>query len=331
MSEMITPLTLIQKNLNHISNRLFDFIVIIILSLLAANSHSYLQTWQRPFRLDDPDISYNNQPNIVSSLMLSLVSILIPLIAISLILGTMALFNWKRKASSSSSSTPKPRTLLWMYYAFFTGFAISLLLTEVSTTIIKHQVGRLRPDFLDRCQPKFNSNTNQSIATIINADFQITPIVTTIFYNQSICTGDASLIAEGRLSFPSGHSSVAFSGLGFFGLSLFTIIKPTSITYKKLTFLTGNAVRLFCLFGCLMSAGYIAMTRVDQNVHNPTDVIAGGLLGFGFALLTWYLYIVKEIQLVNRTERRNEVYERVCERITMMENGMIERSSFHGL
>ncbi|KAH9072094.1 lipid phosphate phosphatase 1 [Lactarius deliciosus] len=69
------------------------------------------------------------------------------------------------------------------------GKALSLLTTEA----LKNRVGRLRPDFLARCQWDAS---------------------------QHICTGKFDDIIDGRKSFPSGHSSTAFVGMTFTALFL---------------------------------------------------------------------------------------------------------------
>ena len=57
---------------------------------------------------------------------------------------------------------------------------------------VKVCVGRLRPDFLARCVPVAKA-----------------------------CTGDPHDVMEGRKSFPSGHTALAFAGLGYLSLCLY--------------------------------------------------------------------------------------------------------------
>ena len=66
------------------------------------------------------------------------------------------------------------------------GLLSSVAVAFLLTCVIKARVGRLRPDFLARCKLEHGA-----------------------------CTGLAAVVAEGRRSFPSGHSSLCFSGLGF--------------------------------------------------------------------------------------------------------------------
>lgn len=75
------------------------------------------------------------------------------------------------------------------------GLGLSLSSAMLATNMIKNIIGRLRPDFLQRCNP-------------------ITGSVLTV------CTGNARLIAEGRRSFPSGHTSLSFASLGYISIFL---------------------------------------------------------------------------------------------------------------
>lgn len=77
-----------------------------------------------------------------------------------------------------------------------------MVLTVFITDIIKNAVGRPRPDLISRCKPASGSSGNQ-LVTI------------------AICTQtDTHMLQDGWRSFPSGHSSFAFSGLGFLALFL---------------------------------------------------------------------------------------------------------------
>lgn len=93
------------------------------------------------------------------------------------------------------------------------GLAISLLLTSFLTDIVKNSVGRPRPDLIARCKPR-DDTPKHSLVTI------------------DICTQTHHhRLHDGWRSFPSGHSSFAFSGLGY--LALYTpALHPTSQSTK---------------------------------------------------------------------------------------------------
>ena len=81
-------------------------------------------------------------------------------------------------------------------------FAISLVLTSFLTDIVKKAVGRPRPDLLDRCHPTGGTKEN-------------------VLVNIEVCTAEEGhKLQDGWRSFPSGHSSFSFAGLGFLALFL---------------------------------------------------------------------------------------------------------------
>ena len=80
------------------------------------------------------------------------------------------------------------------------GLAISVMLTVFLTDVVKNSVGRPRPDLIARCKPK-KDTPEHALVTI------------------DVCTEtDHHVLHDGWRSFPSGHSSLAFSGLGFSAL-----------------------------------------------------------------------------------------------------------------
>ncbi|KAI1565209.1 DltE, Short-chain dehydrogenase [Pyrenophora tritici-repentis] len=80
------------------------------------------------------------------------------------------------------------------------GWGISMVLTMFITDVIKNAVGRPRPDLIARCKPKPG-----------------TPAHTLVTWE--VCTEtNHHVLHDGWRSFPSGHSSFAFSGLGYLAL-----------------------------------------------------------------------------------------------------------------
>lgn len=80
------------------------------------------------------------------------------------------------------------------------GLVISLILSSFLTDVVKNTVGRPRPDLIARCKPAKNT-PEHALVTI------------------DICTEtDHHVLHDGWRSFPSGHSSFAFSGLGYLAL-----------------------------------------------------------------------------------------------------------------
>jgi phosphatidate phosphatase len=70
-------------------------------------------------------------------------------------------------------------------------FVMSLLLTQV----FKVMVGRLRPNFLARCQPAVPNDATIPLQNVTQA---------MLWQNQYPCTDPLGMAEEGRLAFPSG-------------------------------------------------------------------------------------------------------------------------------
>ncbi|TWU74935.1 hypothetical protein ED733_005045 [Metarhizium rileyi] len=142
----------------------------------------------------------------------------------------------------------------------YLSFVISVVLTLFLTDVVKNAVGRPRPDLLDRCHPSPDTKQN-------------------VLVNIEVCTAEEShKLQDGWRSFPSGHSSFSFAGLGF--LSLFLAgqlhIFHHPIGGRDL----GRA--LICL-SPLVAATLIAISRCEDYRHDVYDVCVGSALGMSVA------------------------------------------------
>ncbi|XP_031122911.1 putative lipid phosphate phosphatase 3, chloroplastic [Ipomoea triloba] len=133
------------------------------------------------------------------------------------------------------------------------GILFALLITAVITDSIKDAVGRPRPDFFWRCFPDGKDEGNYDALGDV------------------ICHGKASDIKEGHKSFPSGHTSWSFAGLGF--LSLYLAGKIKAFDRK------GHVAKLCLIFLPLLVAALVGISRVDDYWHHWTDVFTGGIIG----------------------------------------------------
>ncbi|BBN15092.1 diacylglycerol diphosphate phosphatase / phosphatidate phosphatase [Marchantia polymorpha subsp. ruderalis] len=133
------------------------------------------------------------------------------------------------------------------------GILTAALITAVLTDSIKDGVGRPRPDFFWRCFPDGFENYD-------------------MITREVICSGDPAVIREGYKSFPSGHTSWSFAGLGY--LSFYLAGKLVIFDRRGFTW------RLSLVVLPLLAAALVAVSRVDDYWHHWQDVTAGGLLGF---------------------------------------------------
>jgi len=163
----------------------------------------------------------------------------VPLIVILLILVYFIL--------RSTASKDRVRSGLDFHSAFL-GLFQSWVSSSALVAFIRVVVGSLRPDFLAICMADTSGN----------------------------CTGDEATVLDARLSFPSLHSSMCASGLGFLSLCIAGKLKPyhggEGYYWKMPLILAPSILALF-----------VGLTRVVDNKHHPVDVFFGFLIGTLFA------------------------------------------------
>jgi diacylglycerol diphosphate phosphatase / phosphatidate phosphatase len=147
-------------------------------------------------------------------------------------------------------------------------YATAVGLTNILTNAIKLYVGYLRPIFYDVCEP--------------DDAYQY-------------CTSGEDNAA--RVSFPSGHSSLAFCGLGLFAFYLEHRFGLSKLHEWRLDAVSGQwwwaqtrPARLERIFSILsftpfLLACFIAASRIVDNKHFPADVVGGSVLGASTAKL----------------------------------------------
>lgn len=143
--------------------------------------------------------------------------------------------------------------------------AVCVLLTAVGTSefitqVIKFYVGRLRPNFYALC------------------GFDTTSLK---------CTNPIEMEMEGRCSFPSGHSSFSTCGMGvlaLFFLGRVGIMTAPGLANKK------TKLKAFLSLMPLVYSTYCASSRLYDNWHHPSDVVAGICLGLFCSTFVYHLF-----------------------------------------
>ncbi|KAG0143119.1 hypothetical protein CROQUDRAFT_49284 [Cronartium quercuum f. sp. fusiforme G11] len=208
-----------------------------------------LAGFQREFDLNDTSIQHTHaEVERVPVLFLAIYAIAIP--AFIILLCSQALLR-----------------SFWDTHNGLLGLFLSLALTLAVTGSVKNTVGRPRPDFIFRCQPATGS-ANAAIG----------------LSNSSICTTDheSRLLVDGFRSFPSGHSSTAWCGLGY--LSLYLAGKVHLFDRR------GHTLKAWLVLIPLVGAALIAISRTMDYRHHWQDVLIGSLIGVVMAYLSYRLY-----------------------------------------
>jgi diacylglycerol diphosphate phosphatase/phosphatidate phosphatase len=174
-------------------------------------------------------------------------------------------------AASRSSLHKSHVTLLGFFIAYvlhkthrsFSNY-VRLILSSFVTDIIKNAVGKPRPDLLSRCKPRTGTEDNKLV------DF-------------TVCTeADIHILQAGWQSFPSGHSSFSFAGLGFLALFMcgqMHVFRPGV-----------NLIKGLLALSPLLGAAMIAISRWEDYMHDVYDVTCGAILGMAITHFSYRRY-----------------------------------------
>ena len=101
-----------------------------------------------------------------------------------------------------------------------------------------------------------------------------------------------SVMAEARQSYPSGHASIAFSGLSCLAMylrnKLCIVFADTADTRRATPRLLLLALAVFLP---LVVAATIAASRTRDHHHNFSDINAGAAIGLGVAAAVYHLFL----------------------------------------
>lgn len=214
--------------------------------LLWTQITSFVTPFHRMFTLDDHNIQYpHTLIERVPSYMNVIYSLAIPL-------GLF--FTW----------TLVVRPKVHKAHVTILGLLISIALATVLTDIIKNAIGRPRPDLIARCKPE--KGTAEHLLVTID-----------------VCSEtDPQTLQDGWRSFPSGHSSFAFAGLGYLALFFagqLHVFRPRT-----------DLARVLVALAPLIGAAEIAMSRMADYRHDVYDVTVGSVLGMSMAYFSYRRY-----------------------------------------
>ncbi|CAO3627308.1 unnamed protein product [Mucor hiemalis] len=225
-----------------------DWILVVIMAIVFF-AIDIIPPFHREFSINDTSLMHKYTVNeSVPVWLLMVVAILLPILVIIVYSGF-----YRRN---------------WLdFNSGLLGLGLALTMTIMMTDVIKITVGRPRPDMLDRCQPP--------------PGIENPPL---LLLNYTICTADHNsyIFKDGFKSFPSGHSSFSFAGLGYMAFFLagkMHLFDKGGHTYKSFVF-------SFPFLGALL----IAISRLHDYRHHWQDVFIGGIIGTAFAYFSYRQY-----------------------------------------
>lgn len=156
-------------------------------------------------------------------------------------------------------------------------FLFGLLATNLITNSGKLMIGRLRPNFLSVCKPNVSNPYTKLCQTVVK-----TYLVPDVDFK--CMQSNIGELQDARKSFPSGHSSLSFYSMLFLAL----ILNHLAVNFRLL----GNLLFRFLQVFFVSVAFVVALSRVTDNKHHPTDVLSGGIIGSLCAFIT-YAYLLR--------------------------------------
>ena len=256
--------------------------------------HFFAPTYQRGFFCDDDSIRYPFHNSTVSSAALILITMIIaPLLIVVSEAGIVVL---ERRISHPREGSQyvfhHSRSLYRFFirsYTFVGFFTVGMLFCQWITVGGKKAIGRLRPHFLDVCQPKGINLTACQSSHRYFQDFECTP------------THGDYYAMDSRNSFPSGHASASFYAALF--LVLYWESRLRQPLWRPIALPAVQFVLLLLAFLC-------ALSRVSDYKHHPTDVIAGSIIGI-FSAVATAVYVAKLFSLKPEVRYKNLTQVRV--------------------
>ncbi|KIW93582.1 uncharacterized protein Z519_06187 [Cladophialophora bantiana CBS 173.52] len=158
-------------------------------------------------------------------------------------------------------------------FADFSSATLGLLYSLVTGTcfqvVLKKSIGGLRPHFLSVCRPVVPEG-------LVGSGYN------GIMYRvEDVCTGNSKDITNALQSFPSGHSEIAFAGLGYLSIYLFAHLHIGDVSEMR----KRGFWRMILVLMPILFATYISSTLVLGYHHHAHDCLFGASIGCVTAVL----------------------------------------------
>lgn len=247
--------------------RFVNGLVVLVASLIVLGIEFLKPYYTRDFVELDPDLSRPLVEQTVSGLMLMGFSLVLPLVVLTMV----------QKGGHLRVGGGSGRLLLGV---LLRAFLVGMLVQFFAVDFLKTMCGRLRPNFFALCNYKgyaavdLTNTSTQAWASYL----QRTAAGRPGSFEYCETTDDNSLF-QAHLSFPSGHTSFSFGGLGFTGLVLRAAAKDRDLP---------ESLQLLALLLPMLLAAWIGSTRVRDYWHREDDVAVGGAIGLAAAGWAYY-------------------------------------------
>ncbi|CAG7723108.1 unnamed protein product [Allacma fusca] len=231
-----------------------DFLILGIGGLILLIFAFAVTPTRRGFFCEDESIRYPFKGSTVPNWLLYIYGFSIP---ITVILITEFLVNWRVRASGMFLCRPAPVWIISIYRSLV-DFLFGCVCSQVITDIGKYSIGRLRPNFISVCKPDLD----------LQSCFQYGNTYLTNY----VCTKGNNDAAESRVSFPSGHTS--FSAFAMLYIAIFVQVK-VQVGRNATLRLFKHGFQL----AVILLSYFTGLSRVMDNKHHWSDVLAGALIG----------------------------------------------------
>lgn len=226
---------------------------------------------KRPFSLQDPSITLPYKPDTVSVAVALIVSLLVPA-AITAVISFVFI-----PGPTATRATPRSlvwRRKLWEFNTAWLGLALSVATAFMVTEGLKDLAGKPRPNMLAQCRPDLSANNIARYRVGGIGESIFTTGATPIRVAAGICTEtNPKTIRDAFASWPSGHSSFSFAGLGY--LTLFLCAKfAVGFPYLNSATPQQRRVNTFALVDRARHNGTVGSTATsDKLIPDQSDEI----------------------------------------------------------
>lgn len=187
---------------------------------------------------------------------------------------------------------PLVPTFLW----FLVTTGMALFITEV----LKHYIGRPRPNFFAMC----NYQGYRAVSTGGNRSSFLAATSPLTQANLSKCWA-LDMVPKGLVSCPSGHSSLSMAGLGFTALFFHQMFSETanSRMLPHWKWSARTIARTAVPFACILGALFVGSSRIFDYWHHVADVLMGFSIGAAAAAMPAVSYFGTEDWSTTGTEQ----------------------------